>query len=372
MVNAGEPPRNEEDRAARARDQAASLRQHAHAPAAEAAAPAARLAAIRARGEPVIGLAMGSGAARGWAHVGVMDALEELGVSVHVHAGCSVGALVTAARHLGIEEAFRDWAVGIGGFSTLSSFALGLGPGGLVNPGPAFEQFRDHDRRIEELATPWGAVATDLATGAEVWMTRGSVLDACRASSAIPILLHAVQHPVRGEPRWLIDGAASNPVPVSLARALGADRVISVDLNSVRRHIARFDRPKTRAVVPVEPKPIPGETVMPKLMTDLIRGTADAIGHQLAMAKAKSDAAPHFVETIIATLDIVQTQLAEARAQVDIADLRIAPDMTDAPPGAFDRFDEYRRLGYDAAMAQAEAILALAAPYEALPPPRKS
>ena len=362
MVNATEPPRN------KAPD-LGSLRQHAHAPAAEAEGPAARLAAVRARGEPVIGLAMGSGAARGWAHVGVMEALSELGIEVHVHAGCSVGALVSAARHLGISDAFREWAVGIGGFSTLSSFALGLGPGGLVNPEPAFEQFREHDRRIEDLEAPWGAVATDLATGAEVWLTRGSVLDACRASSAIPILLHAAQHPVREEPRWLIDGAASNPVPVSLARALGADRVISVDLNSVERHIARFDRPKTRAVVPVEPTHIPGETVMPKLVSDLIRGTADAIGHQLAMAKAKSDSSPHFVETVIATLDIMQTQLAEARAQVDIADLRIAPDMTNAPPNAFDRYEEYRQLGYDAAMAQADGIKALAAPYEALPPP---
>ena len=350
-------------------EQAAARRQHAHAPAAEADGPAARLAAVRARGEPVIGLAMGSGAARGWAHVGVMDALSELGIEVHVHAGCSVGALVSAARLLGVWEPFREWAIGIGGFSSLSSFALGLGSGGLVNPQPAFEQFREHDRAIEDLGSPWGAVATDLATGAEVWLTRGSVLDACRASSAIPILLHAASHPVRGESRWLIDGAASNPVPVSLARALGADRVISVDLNSVSRIIPRFDRPKTRAVVPVEPTHIPGETVLPKLVTDVIRDTADAIGHGLAMAKARSDAQPHLMETIIATLDIVQTQLAEARAQVDIADLRIAPDMTNAPPGAFDRYDEYRRLGYEAAMAQADEIRALSAPYEELPPP---
>ena len=317
----------------------------------------------------MIGLALGSGAARGWAHVGVMDALAELGVETHVHAGCSVGALVTAAMALGVEEAFREWAVGIGGLSSLSSFALGLGAGGMVNPAPAFERFRAHDRTIEALDYPWGAVATDLATGREVWLTKGSVLDACRASTAIPILLHAVAYEVQGEARWLIDGAASNPVPVSLARALGADRVISVDLNRSSHMIERFVRPSTRAVVPVEPAPVPGERVLPRALTAFLRDTRDSVTHGLAMAKAKSDASPHLFETVVATLDIMQSQLSEARAQVDLADIRIAPDMASCPPGAFDRYEEYRRLGYEAAMARKEELMRLNDPYEPLPSP---
>ena len=338
---------------------------------ASAPVPAARerIEARRAAGLPVIGLALGSGAARGWAHVGVMAALDELGIETHVHAGCSVGALVTAAMALGMEEEFRDWAVTIGGLSSLSSFALGLGSGGMVNPEPAFARFRPHDRRIEELDIPWGAVATDLATGREVWLTAGSVLDACRASSAIPILLHAARHDVRGEPRWLIDGAASNPVPVSLARALGADRVISVDLNLASHMIERFVRPDTRAVVAVEPSHVPGQTLLPRAVTDIMRSAKDSVTHGLAMAKARSDASPHLFETVVATLDIMQSQLAEARAQVDVADIRIAPDMANAPPGAFDRYEEYKALGYDAAMARKEELVRLTEPYEALPSP---
>ena len=328
-----------------------------------------RIDACRAAGKPVIGLALGSGAARGWAHVGVMAALDELGVECQVHAGCSVGALVTAAMALGVETEFRDWAMTIGGLSSLSSFALGLGAGGMINPDPAFARFAGHDRTIESLDVAWGAVATDLATGREVWLTAGSVLDACRASSAIPILLHAAQHDVRGEARWLIDGAASNPVPVSLARALGADRVIAVDLNLASHMIERFVRSESRAVVPVESDPVPGEAVLPRAVTDFIRGTRDSVAHQLAMAKARSDSSPHLMETVIATLDTMQSQLAEARAQVDIADIRIAPDMANAPPAAFDRFEEYKALGYEAAMARKDELMRLTDPYEALPSP---
>ena len=328
-----------------------------------------RLADLRAQGRPVIGLALGSGAARGWAHAGVLDALDELGVEVHVHAGCSVGALVSGAHALGIWDEFRDWAVTIGGIGSLSAFALAIGKGGMVDPTRAFERFRAHDRLIEELSGPWGAVGTDLATGQEVWLTRGSVLDACRASSAIPMILHAACHEVRGEERWLIDGAASNPVPVSLARALGADRVIAVDLNSVSTVIERFDRPATRAVVPVEPTHVPGEEIMPAPLAGFLRGAKDKVDHSLAMAKAKADATPHFVETVVATLDIMQGRLSDARAQVEVADLRIAPDMKEAPPTQFDRFDDYRAIGYEAAMRVSAEILALAAPYETLPAP---
>jgi NTE family protein len=321
-----------------------------------------RIEARRASGRPVIGLALGSGAARGWAHAGVMDALDELGVTVDVHAGCSVGAIMTGARHLGIWDEFLEWAKGIGSFSTWSSFAVGLGAGGLINPEPAFKKFREHDRAIETLDHPWGAVATDLATGQEVWLTSGSVLDACRASAAIPLLMHAASYEVNGEQRWLIDGAASNPVPVSLARALGADRVISVDINAVSSVLDRFNRPTTRAVVPVETVPVEEGGMLPKKVAEFFRDTKSMIDRELAMAKAKADASPHLFETVVATLDIVQTHLSLARAKVDIADVRISPDMADAPPTAFDRFDEYRKLGYDAAMKAADDIMALTEP----------
>ncbi|MEM9810093.1 MAG: patatin-like phospholipase family protein [Pseudomonadota bacterium] len=298
-----------------------------------------------------IGVAWGSGAARGWAHVGVIRAFEEIGIPIHVEAGCSVGALVSAARRLGIWEEFLAWAREIGPIGALSQFALSIGAGGFVNPAGAFDSFRYADKDITDLHEPWGAVATDLATGREVWLTKGSVLDAARASSSIPMVMQAAAVMIDGAERWMIDGAASNPVPVSLARALGADRVIAVDLNASATTLTRFVRPRTRAVVPVEEPPAPSKDgIIPEPVVKLIRETQAYVQREMALAKAKAQAKPHFFETAAATLDIVQTHLAAARAHIDVADVRIQPDLDGISPAAFDQHAEIEERGYLAAM----------------------
>lgn len=309
---------------------------------------------------PKIGVAWGSGAARGWAHVGVLRAFDEMGIETDVEAGCSVGALVSGARRLGIWQEFLAWAQEISPLDALGQFALSLGAGGLINPARAFETFRYADQKIEDLSAPWGAVATDLATGQEVWLTAGSVLDATRASSAIPMVMQAAPIMFRGAQRWMIDGAASNPVPVSLARALGADRVIAVDLTASAVTLKRFARPSSREVVPVEPNPDRnGESFLPDVVRKLIHDTQDYLNRELTMAKAKAQAKPHFFETAAATTDIVQAHLAQARAQIDVADVRITPRLDDISPAAFDQPDVIVERGYDAAFEKRDQLLAL-------------
>ncbi|MEE4208614.1 MAG: patatin-like phospholipase family protein [Parvularcula sp.] len=310
---------------------------------------------------PCIGVAWGSGAARGWAHVGVIKALEELNIPIDVEAGCSVGSLVSAARRLDIWDEFLSWARSIGPIGAMGQFAISIGAGGLVNPARAFEIFRHADRQIGDLKKPWGAVATDLATGREVWLTSGSVLDAARASSAIPIVMQAAPVMFKGAERWMIDGAASNPVPVSLARALGADRVIAVDLNTTAITLRRFVRPETREVVMVEPDELnETEARLPEPVAHFLRDTRSFIDREIAMAKAKAMSRPHFFETAAATLDIVQAHLSAARALIDVADVRITPDLHDLSPAAFDRHEAILERGYLAAMAKKDALLALA------------
>jgi NTE family protein len=310
---------------------------------------------------PTIGVAWGSGAARGWAHVGVLKALDELGIDVEVEAGCSVGALVSAARRLDIWDEFLAWARSLGPIGALGQFAISVGAGGLVNPARAYESFRHADRDINELSRPWGAVATDLATGQEVWLTSGSVIDAARASAAIPIIMQAAPIMFRGAERWMIDGAASNPVPVSLARALGADRVIAVDLNTTAVTLRRFVRPETREVVLVEPEePNETEALLPEPVANFLRDTRSFIDREIAMARAKAMSKPHFFETAAATLDIVQAHLSAARALIDVADVRITPDLHDISPAAFDQHEEIAQRGYVAAMERKDALLALA------------
>lgn len=200
-----------------------------------------------AASRPRIGLALGSGAARGWAHIGVLRVLEEAGVPVDIVCGTSIGALVGAAYAAGELNRLEPWVRGLGWQQVVGLIDLKMG-GGLIEGGKLVEFFRARfaDRGIAELGRPYGCVATELGTGREVWLREGPVIDAVRASVAVPGLFT----PAARDGRLLVDGGLVNPVPVSLCRAMGADVVIAVDLNwqlMVRRQrIAGRMPPKPR------------------------------------------------------------------------------------------------------------------------------
>ena len=176
-----------------------------------------------------VGLALGSGSARGWAHIGVVRALEQAGVRPELVCGTSIGSLVGAAYAAGELDRLEQWARSLRKGEVIKFLDVSLGRG-LVKGERIMSFLRSNfrDRPIEDLALPFAAVATSLENGAEVWLRRGSTLAAVRASIAIPGLLA----PVRHDGSLLVDGGLVNPVPVSLARAMGADFVIAVDLNS--------------------------------------------------------------------------------------------------------------------------------------------
>ncbi len=297
-----------------------------------------------------LGLVLGSGAARGWAHIGVLRALADIGVKPDAIAGCSVGALVGGAHLIGALDELELWARTLKPLTALQSFSLKLHRGGFIDTAPAFEAFRDYDKNIEDLPVKFGAVAADLATGEEVTITTGSVIDAARASSAIPVVFHAVQ--TRG--RWLVDGALANPAPVSLARRLGADVVISVDLNAVPRVLDRFGGPVS--VPAVIPPSAPAPATVTGAVTKLIEDTRVAIERQIELAKARAGAKPHLFETAYAAADIFQMHLARARALSEPPDILIKPDMRDAMPTAFDRADEFIEEGYRGLMEKRDMI----------------
>lgn len=184
---------------------------------------------------PRLGIALGSGAARGWAHIGILRALEQVGIVPDVVSGTSIGALVGAAYASGRLDSLADWVTGIDWWEIIRYMDLRLGG---VEGERLMQAFRERveDAPIETLPKPFGAVATDLHTGHEVWFQNGSLLEAVRASIALPGLFS----PVRYQGRWLVDGGLVDPLPVSLCRALGADRVIAVNLNGdiVGRHFS--------------------------------------------------------------------------------------------------------------------------------------
>ena len=177
-----------------------------------------------------IGLALGSGASRGWAHIGVIQALEELGIHIDVVAGCSIGAYVGAAYSSGKLAELQEWVESLTEWQVFALMGVGFYRGGLVSGLKVFKALEDNFafQQFSDLNKPFAAVATDLYSGREVDFLKGSVIDAVRASCAIPGLFP----PVCIDNRWLVDGGVVNPVPVNLCRALGADIVFAINLSA--------------------------------------------------------------------------------------------------------------------------------------------
>jgi NTE family protein len=178
--------------------------------------------------KPRIGLALGSGSARGWAHIGAIRALEERGVKPDFVCGTSIGALVGAIYASGQLDALERWVSGLAWSQVVRLMDI-TWKGGLIRGQRLFNLFRStfEDRDIAELDMRFGCVATELSSGREIWIQHGSLLDAARASIAMPGLFT----PVVRNGTVLVDGGLVNPVPVSMCRAFGAEIVIAVDLS---------------------------------------------------------------------------------------------------------------------------------------------
>ncbi len=184
---------------------------------------------IPPRGTKKIGLALGGGSARGWAHVGVIKALLEADIPIHCIAGTSIGSLVGGYYASGSFLELEQMAEVIQWSTVLRYLDVTLPRQGLVEGKKILEFLRKalKIKTIQNLQIPFCAVAADLITGDEIRIKKGNLAEAIRASVSIPGILN----PYKKSNRWLVDGGLVNPVPVSAARALGADIVIAVDLN---------------------------------------------------------------------------------------------------------------------------------------------
>jgi len=263
---------------------------------------------MAARRKPRIGLALGSGTARGWAHVGVIRALARVGIKPDLVCGTSIGALVGAAYVAGEIENFEKWLSGLRFADVLSFMDLRMN-GGMIKGERLMEFFRRNfvDRPIEDLPMPFAAVATDLYTGGEVWLRAGSTVDAVRASIALPALFTPVMH----QGRVLVDGAVVNPVPVSLARAMGADIVIAVDLSADM--LGRYLR--------AEPDP---ETPAPDVSA-WRRKLQARIGSLLPANAEDEPKLPSILEVVATSINIMQVRISRSRMAGDPPEVVIAP-----------------------------------------------
>lgn len=255
-----------------------------------------------------IGLALGGGAARGWAHVGVIRALEQAGIHPDLVCGTSIGSLVGAAYAAGELDRFEQWLLRLQMKDVVGFMDVSLG-GGLLKGERVMEFFRRNfvDRPIGELSKPFAAVATALHTGAEVWLRDGSTVDAVRASIALPALLT----PVLREGVTLVDGGLVNPVPVSLARAMGADIVIAVDLSSDR--LGRLLTTNARSESP------------DSHMRGWMRKLHESLGALVPDHPPDTSSLPSMRDVLISSIDIMQVRIARSRLAGEPPDAVVSP-----------------------------------------------
>lgn len=262
----------------------------------------------------VIGLALGSGASRGWSHIGIIKALLREGIEPDIVCGTSVGAMIGACYLTDNLEKLEDWVLESTRTDVLKFFNVKLTQSGFVDS-ERMKRFLHRfvggeNLQIENLPKRFAAISTDLQTGREVWFQRGSLADAVRASMALPGLFPAVHH----EHRWLVDGGLVNPVPVSTCRALGADIVIAVNLNSdiMGRHNKR--------------KPAPDTSKKKGVLHNLKKTTLE-YSSSIFPDSSKLGDAPGLFASITNSINIVQDRITRSRLAGDPAEVVIAPQL---------------------------------------------
>ena len=259
---------------------------------------------------------MGGGSARGWAHIGVIRALEELGVQPTFVCGTSIGALVGAVYANGELDWLEDWVTNLSWQTAVRMLDLRF-TGGLLGGRKLIDFFggRFGDKTIGDLHLPFVAVATQLDTGREVWLQDGGVMDAVRASIAIPGLFT----PVSRNGMWLVDGGLVNPVPVSVARALGSDIVIAVDLNNdILSARASIDALSMEETFPGPRNPFKSKL---RALFDARRGEA---GATVPLVRQATDA-PSLFAAIEQGINIMQVRITRSRLAGEPADIWLTP-----------------------------------------------
>jgi NTE family protein len=284
-----------------------------------------------------IGLALGGGAARGWSHIGVMRVLTEAGIVPDVIAGCSIGAVVGGCYAAGKLDELEAFALSLTKRRVMGLLDFHIAGSGLI-AGGRLQKLLDQDltdRRVETLPTRFCTIATELVTGHEIWLTRGPLVQAMRASYALP----GIFDPVLIGGRWLMDGALVNPIPITAARALGADIVICVNLNSEIRARGTVIQSYDSAESSSDQQEIEAVMAEPKRWGLFAPGRA---------SRPRRPNAPGIATVMVDAFNITQDRIARSRLAGDPPDVMIAPKLSKLGLFEFHRAQECIDLGRQA------------------------
>lgn len=267
---------------------------------------------------PCIGLALGSGASRGWAHIGIIQELAALGVEPDIVCGCSIGSIVGAAYVSGKLDTLHQWVCAFSKRDIIRFFELDFSFNGFIDAEHmhAFlhEYVCDEEQLIEKFDKTFATVSTELKSGREIWFDHGPAIDAVRASISLPGLFPPMLH----DGRWLVDGGLVNPVPVSVCRALGAEIVIAVNLNGdiVGKHFIQKSEP-------------PGHRFNNEMINQIaenIKAYSESLftnNHD-----AKTIEPPNIFDAIAGSWNITQDRITRSRMAGDPPDVMLVPKLS--------------------------------------------
>lgn len=295
-----------------------------------------------------IGIALGGGAARGWAHIGVLKRLIQEGIMPDIVAGTSIGAVVGGCYVADKNEQLEAFALSLTRRRVFGLLDFNLAGSGLITGQRLCNQLNEHlsHHRIETFERKFVAVATELGTGHEVWLNRGRLVEAMHASYALP----GIFKPVKIGERWLIDGALVNPIPVSICRALGAQIVIAVNL-----HKDVFGKGSV-----IHNHGTTDEELDTNDQGGTVNGNGRAAMHLLhRQFFGRGDIAPGISSVMLDAFNITQDRIARSRLIGDPPDLLLAPSLNQIGLFDFHRAEEAIEAGYIAADAVMEDIMSL-------------
>lgn len=291
-----------------------------------------------------IAIALGSGSARGLAHIGILEALHEHGIEPDIVCGTSIGALVGACYVTGNLEPFTEWACSLSTKDIIRFMNVRLWTsGGVADASRLIDHLRGQfgDPEIESLDRPFAAVATDLYRGRELWLQSGPIWSAVRASIGIPGILT----PTRQDERWLVDGGLVNPIPVSVCRAQGADLIIAVNLNSDL--VGRTHKPVEAArAQPIEPEIT--EELDPEEESEIsllgrigasLKGVAEPMRGLWSGGESQSNP-PGTLNIMLSAINIMQDRITRSRLAGEPADVVLSPRLADMGFLEFNRSEE--------------------------------
>lgn len=270
--------------------------------------------------KPRIGLALGSGSSRGWAHIGIIRALADIGFEPDIICGSSIGAIVGASYAAGNLDKLESWVTSLSKRDVAGFFEFNFSLNGFVDIKRLRHFFNDticaENTLIEQLPRSFASISTELESGHEVWFCDGPVLDAVLASIAMPGLFP----PIKFKGKWLVDGALVNPVPISLCHVLGAEVVLAVNLNGnvVGKHFNHHNK---------KPEKKSTRTRQNGSLLEIVTTTIKEYSTSfMANSKAKEQP-PSLFDAIAGSINITQDRITRSRMAGDPPDILLMPKL---------------------------------------------